>query len=150
MQVSTTPLHPFFTSNISTSMNTVSVQENFSQAISTYQNNLQTKGNRECTVQSQMGGARPQRGAGPAHLVQSNWCVPDLIKNLTTVYKLLLANSKMYTSSHGQVKRCSGVGGSSSVSLLVTDHIGFRESEIEIITDVSPAGEVYLHSSRGV
>ena len=51
---------------------------------------------------------------------------------------------------HGQVRRCPGVGGSSSVSLLVTDHMGFCESEIDIVTDVSPAGEVYLYSSRGV
>ena len=55
-----------------------------------------------------------------------------------------------HVHSHMQVSNCSGVGGSSSVSLLVTDHIGFFKREIGIITDVSPSGEVYLHSSRGV
>ena len=64
--------------------------------------------------------------------------------------KTQIAFLNKYVHSHRQVRRCSGVGGSSSVSLLVTDHIGFIASEIDIITDVPPTGEVYLHSSRGV
>ena len=50
-----------------------------------------------------------------------------------------------------QIRRLSGLAGGSSVSQLMADYIGFSDTKLDVITDVTPPTAVVdLDPSRGI